>query len=106
MVLLQDSTIKRIAEKTKSSVGQVLLSWAVQRGTVAIPKSAKEERIKQNITVSRSGRLLRSTYSYKTENNKRSFENKEISYPPLAPTLRGPSIKLAFVNWSRSRADP
>lgn len=36
-----------------ATVGQVLVSWAVQRGTAVIPKSENEERIKQNITVRR-----------------------------------------------------
>lgn len=51
MVLLKDETIVEIAKKTNSSVGQVLLSWGVQRGTAVIPKSEKEDRIKQNITL-------------------------------------------------------
>ena len=51
MALLKDSTVSEIASKTGSSVGQVLVSWAVQRGTAVVPKSEKEERIKQNITV-------------------------------------------------------
>lgn len=52
MVLIKDSTVAKIADKTNSTVGQVLISWAVQRGTATVPKSEKEERIKQNITVS------------------------------------------------------
>ena len=51
MPLLKDSTIAGIAERTGSNIGQVLVSWAVQRGTAVIPKSEKEERIKQNISV-------------------------------------------------------
>ena len=31
---------------------QVLLSWAVQRGTAVVPKSVDAERIRQNISVS------------------------------------------------------
>lgn len=50
--LLKDETIVKVAERTGSSVGQVPLSWGVQRGTVVIPKSEKEEIIKQNISVS------------------------------------------------------
>lgn len=33
------------------SVSQLVLSWAVQRGTIVIPKSANETRLKQNIDV-------------------------------------------------------
>jgi len=32
---------------------QVLLSWAVQRGTAVVPKSADPERLRQNVSVSR-----------------------------------------------------
>lgn len=52
MALPKDETIVEVAERTGSSVGQVLLNWGVQRGTVVIPKSEKEEIIKQNISVS------------------------------------------------------
>jgi glycerol 2-dehydrogenase (NADP+) len=48
----KDETCLKVAEKNGVTVGQVILSWAVQRGTVVIPKSAKEERLKQNFTVS------------------------------------------------------
>ncbi len=40
-----------IAEKYGKSIGQVILRWNVQRGVVAIPKSVKEERIKENFDV-------------------------------------------------------
>lgn len=51
MTLLKEPSILAIAERTKASVGQILISWAVQRGTAVVPKSEKLERIKQNITV-------------------------------------------------------
>ncbi|KAI5117867.1 hypothetical protein M0805_006569 [Coniferiporia weirii] len=51
MTLLQESTIAEVAQGTGSTTGQVLISWAVQRGTAVVPKSEKEERIKQNITL-------------------------------------------------------
>lgn len=47
--VLHDSVVKSIAEKNKKDVGQVLISWAVQRGTVVLPKSVKEHRIAQNL---------------------------------------------------------
>lgn len=49
--LLTDDTIVRVAEQNKITVGQVLLSWGYQRGTSVIPKSEKEERLKQNMQV-------------------------------------------------------
>jgi glycerol 2-dehydrogenase (NADP+) len=41
-----------IAKKHDAEVAQVVISWAVLRGTVPIPKSTNEERIIKNITVS------------------------------------------------------
>ena len=32
---------------------QVILSWAVQRGTAVIPKTAQDQRLKENITLAR-----------------------------------------------------
>lgn len=40
-----------IAEKHDKTIGQVILRWNVQRGVVAIPKSVKEDRIKENFNV-------------------------------------------------------
>lgn len=49
--LIQDATVKRIAEKNGMDVGQCLQSWAVQRGTVPLGKSATESRIKTNLAI-------------------------------------------------------
>ena len=43
--------VNAIATAHSKSSAQVLLRWAVQRGTVAIPKSSKIERVIENITV-------------------------------------------------------
>ncbi len=40
-----------IAEKHDKTVGQVILRWNVQRGIIAIPKSIRLERIKENFDV-------------------------------------------------------
>ncbi len=48
-VLLQDPTIQRIADKHGILPGQVLLAWALQRGTIVIPKSVNPQRLKQNL---------------------------------------------------------
>ena len=32
---------------------QVMLSWAVQRGTSVVPKTVKEDRLKENFTLSK-----------------------------------------------------
>ncbi|KLO17099.1 Aldo/keto reductase [Schizopora paradoxa] len=46
-----DDSILQIAKKHGVSVGQVLISWVVERGISTVPKSEKEERVKQNITL-------------------------------------------------------
>lgn len=49
--LLDDPIIKAIAEKHKKTAAQICLNWAIDRGTIAIPKSANPERIRENIDV-------------------------------------------------------
>lgn len=49
--LLHDHTVQKIADKLNKSPGQVLVRWAIQRGTSCIPKSSNPERIKENIQV-------------------------------------------------------
>lgn len=49
--LLDDKTIKTIAAKHKKTPAQICLNWAIDRGTMAIPKSSKPERIRENIDV-------------------------------------------------------
>lgn len=48
-VLLENSTIASIAKRHGASPAQVLISWAIHRGTAVIPKSVNPERIKQNL---------------------------------------------------------
>lgn len=46
-----DPVFALLAKKYNVAVGQILLSWAVQRGTIPLPKSSNEVRAKQNITL-------------------------------------------------------
>jgi alcohol dehydrogenase (NADP+) len=48
-VLLEDPTITTIAKRRGITPAQVLLSWAIQRGTAVIPKSVDPARMKQNL---------------------------------------------------------
>ncbi|GAQ83280.1 alcohol dehydrogenase (NADP+) [Klebsormidium nitens] len=50
-VLLDTDVVKKVAEKTKKSPGQVVLRWGIQRGTSVLPKSTNPDRIKQNLDV-------------------------------------------------------
>ena len=46
--LLEDTTVLAIATRLSITPAQVLLAWALQRGTAAIPKSVNPERLAQN----------------------------------------------------------
>ena len=47
--ILEDATIAAVAKKHQATPAQVLIAWAVQRGTSAIPKSVSPERQLQNL---------------------------------------------------------
>ncbi len=48
-VLLEDPAIAAIAQNHQVTPAQVLLAWAIQRGTAVIPKSVNPERLAQNL---------------------------------------------------------
>lgn len=47
-VLLKDPVILNIAKAKNASAGQILISWALHRGTSVIPKSVNPKRIVEN----------------------------------------------------------
>jgi len=47
--LFEDPSIQNIAEKHGASEAQVLISWAIHRGTAVIPKSVTPAHIKDNL---------------------------------------------------------
>lgn len=49
--LFQNELLLSIATRHKKSPAQVVLRWLTQRGVVAIPKSVKKERIKENFNI-------------------------------------------------------
>ena len=48
-LLLEDSTIADIATQHDATPAQVLISWALQRGTATIPKSTTPQHIRENL---------------------------------------------------------
>ena len=49
--LLNDALLAGLAKKYNQSVAQVILRWQVQEGFCPIPKSANQDRIKENISI-------------------------------------------------------
>lgn len=49
--IFNNPVLTAIASKHKKTVAQVILRWQTQRGIVAIPKSAKKERMLENINI-------------------------------------------------------
>jgi len=47
----ENPVVKKIANKHGVSSAPVALAWHVQRGTSAVPKSANEERQKENLNL-------------------------------------------------------
>jgi 2,5-diketo-D-gluconate reductase A len=49
--LFQNETLAAIGARHGKSVGQVVLRWLVQRGVVALAKSVRKERMRENLAV-------------------------------------------------------
>lgn len=49
--VLEDPTIKTIAQKYKKTPAQVILRFLIQQDVIPIPKSCNKERIKENINI-------------------------------------------------------
>lgn len=49
--IFQNEALLSIAAKYKKSVAQVILRWVIQRGIIALAKSARKERMLENINV-------------------------------------------------------
>ncbi|WP_105992492.1 aldo/keto reductase [Staphylococcus simulans] len=49
--ILEDETVKQIAEEVDKSPAQVIIRWNLQHDVVVIPKSVTPSRIKENIQV-------------------------------------------------------
>lgn len=48
-VLLEEPVIGHIAQRHHATPAQVLISWALHRGTAVIPKSVRPERLRENL---------------------------------------------------------
>lgn len=53
-VLLQDPAVEEVADRHGLTAGQVLIAWALQRGTSVIPKSSNPGRLKENFAAAQA----------------------------------------------------
>ena len=49
--ILEDATLKAIAEKHGKSVAQIILRWHIETGNIVIPKSVTPARIRENFGI-------------------------------------------------------
>ena len=49
--IFKEENIKKMSEKYKKTIAQIILRWHIQSGFITIPKSCKAERIKENFEV-------------------------------------------------------
>lgn len=47
--LFEHPKVVEVAKKNNTTVGNVLIAWAMKRGTIVIPKSVRKERIEENL---------------------------------------------------------
>ncbi|HNX57150.1 MAG TPA: aldo/keto reductase, partial [Prolixibacteraceae bacterium] len=49
--IFQNDLLASIGKKYNKTIAQVILRWLIQRGVVAIPKSVRKERMKENFEI-------------------------------------------------------
>lgn len=49
--IMQDETLKKIAERHGKSTAQIILRWHLENGLIAIPKSTNQKRIEENFSI-------------------------------------------------------
>lgn len=49
--ILDNELLKEIAEKHQKTVAQVILRWHIERDVIIIPKSARKERMQENLDI-------------------------------------------------------
>jgi alcohol dehydrogenase (NADP+) len=84
-VLLDDPTIAEVAERHGITPAQVLVSWAIQRGTVVIPKSIHPGRMKQNLDAAEIALTPEDMQTIAGLNRNRRYVNGEFWTRPGSP---------------------
>ncbi|OQE14960.1 hypothetical protein PENSTE_c031G04140 [Penicillium steckii] len=85
IALLEEPIVRAIASKNGMDVGQVLQSWAVQRGTVPLAKSRNKARIASNLSIRR---LPEEDFLLLNSLKKPNLSGKSIDVNLLFPGVR------------------
>lgn len=87
--ILKDPDVLAVAEETKTSPGQVVLSWNVQRGVGVLPKSTNPTRARQNIDLLRLSDAQQQRISDISKDPKRRGRLNVVTYSPESDTVLG-----------------
>jgi D-xylose reductase len=49
--VLEQPVVRAIAARHGKTAAQIVLRWGVQRGTVVVPKTARPERLRENLAL-------------------------------------------------------
>jgi D-xylose reductase len=49
--VMEDQVVLQAAQRTRKTPAQVLLRWGVQRGTSVVPKTSRQERLRENLEI-------------------------------------------------------
>src|SRR5207302_9282260 len=49
--VLEEAVVKAIAMRERKTPAQVVLRWAIQRGTAVVPKTSRPERLAENLSL-------------------------------------------------------
>lgn len=99
--ILKDHDVVAVAEETKSTPGQVALSWNVQRGVGVLPKSTNPDRARQNIELITLSQEQFDRISNISKDPKRRGRLNYVAYDSASDKVMGWSI--AELGWEDSR---
>ncbi|MDY6812810.1 MAG: aldo/keto reductase [Pseudomonadota bacterium] len=84
-ILLADPTIGEIARQHEASPAQVLIAWALARGTAVIPKSTNPQRIEQNLAAAGLALTPEDLQRIESLDRHRRYVEGDMWTPPGSP---------------------
>ncbi len=84
-VLLEDKVVLELADSLGVSAAQVLIAWAIARGTAVIPKSINPERLKQNLKAAALTLSAADMAAIAALDRRRRYVDVQLWTPPGSP---------------------